>query len=118
MHTPDLIKDACKGKQKVVEFEVGTCSKPSEIEEDPAYLEMMKSLSEVEVLKNFLQYFKEQNIYLNDSSEKLMIANRRLREDLEEINANYQEITTIPKEVLRRKRSTQQQNEELINIKK
>ena len=28
MHTPDLIKESCKGKQKVVEFEVGTCSRP------------------------------------------------------------------------------------------
>ena len=29
MHTPNLIKEACKGKQKVVEFEVGTCSRTS-----------------------------------------------------------------------------------------
>ena len=59
MHTPDLIKEVCKCKQKVDEYEVGTCSKPSEIDEDPpAHPEMMKSVSEVEVLKKSLQYFK------------------------------------------------------------
>ena len=74
----------------MVEFEIGICSKPLEIEEYLAHQEVMESLSEVEVLKKSLQYFKEQNRYLNDSSEKLMIANIRLREYLEEINANYQ----------------------------
>ena len=117
MHTTDLIKKLCKGKQKVVEFEVGSCSKPWEIDEIPAHLEMMESISEVEVLNKSLQYFKEQNRYLNDSNEKLMIANRRLREDLEEIDANYQELITVSKEVLRRKRATQQY-EELINQNK
>ena len=42
MHTPDLIKETCKGKQKVVEFEVGTCSRTPVIEEDPAHQEVMK----------------------------------------------------------------------------
>ena len=108
MHTLDLIKEVCNCKQKVDEYEVGTCLKPSEIDEDPpAHMEMMKLVSEVEVLKKSLQYFKEQNIYLNDSSEKLMIANRRLREDLEEIDARFQELITVSKEVLQRKRSKQ-----------
>ena len=116
MHTPDLIKEVCKCKQKVDEYEVGTCSKPSEIDEDPpAHPEMMKSVSEVEVLKKSLQYFKEQNMYLNDSSEKLMIANRRLREDLEEIDASYQKLIIVSQEVLRRKRATQQQKKEIMS---
>ena len=29
MYTPDSIKEASKGKQKLVEFDVCTCSKPS-----------------------------------------------------------------------------------------
>ena len=74
----------------------------------------METLSKVEVLKKSLQYFKYQNGYLNDSNDKLMMENRRLREDLEEINASFQELITASKEVLRRKRFTQQQNEELI----
>ena len=70
MHTPDLMKENCKGKQKVVEFEVATCSRSLEIEEDPTHQEVMKSLSEVEVLNKSLQYLKEKNRYLNYSSEK------------------------------------------------
>ena len=65
-----------------------------------------------------MQYFKDKNIYLNDSIEKLMIANIMLREYLEEIDANYQELITISKEVLRKKKDTQHQNEELIGTNK
>ena len=55
------------------------------------------------------------------------MANRRLREDLDEVNSHYQELIAISKEELKRKRNTesqftmlkqtikdlQQQNEEL-----
>ena len=124
-YTPDLPKEACKdkGKHKVFKFEIGTCSKPSVIEElnereDLAHQKVMESLSKVEVLKKSLQYFKDQNWYLNDSNEKLMIENKRRREDLEDIYASYQELITTSKEVLRRKRLTQQLNEEFISHNK
>ena len=42
-----------------------------------------------------------------------MIENIILREDLEEIDANYQELLTVSKEVLRRKRVNRQHNEEI-----
>ena len=35
-----------------------------------------------------------------------MIADKRLREDLEEIDANYKELITVSKEDLWRKRAT------------
>ena len=46
-HTPNLLEEAYKdnGKNKVVEFEIGTCSKPSDIEEDPGNQEVIESLS-------------------------------------------------------------------------
>ena len=59
MHTPDLLKKVCKGKEKVFEFEFGAGSKPLETEEVPIHFEIMELVSEVEVLKNSLQYFKE-----------------------------------------------------------
>ena len=106
-----MLEEACKykGKQKVFEFEIGTCLKPSDIEElneqeDPAHQKVMESLSDVEILRKSLQYFKDQNGHLNDSNEKLMIANKKSREDLEEINANYQELIIVSKELLRRNR--------------
>ena len=57
----------------------------------------------------------------------MILANRRLREDFQELNGHYQELTTVSKESLKRKRATdlqcaelkqtvkglQQQNEEL-----
>ena len=68
----------------------------------------MELVLEVEVLKKYLQSFKEQNWYLNDSNEKLIIANIRLQEDSEEIDTSYQELITVSKESLRRKLDTQQ----------
>ena len=47
-----------------------------------------------------------------------MIANRRFREDLEEIDAKYQELITITKEFLRIKRGTKKHNEEIISRNK
>ena len=41
------------------------------------------------------------------------MANRRLREDLEEINTCYQELIVVSKEALKRKRKTQSKFEEL-----
>ena len=99
-----IIEEACKdkGKHKVFEFDIGTCSKPSVIEElneheDPAYQKVMESLSEVKILKKSLQYFKDQNGYLNYLNENLMIANMMLMEDIEEINTSYQELITNSK---------------------
>ena len=54
-------------------------------------------------------------MYLNDSYEKLMIVNRRMREDLEEIDTGYQELITVSKEALRRKKVIEQQYEEVVN---
>ena len=36
-----------------------------------------------------------------------MTTNRRLREDLEEVNSHYQELISISKEALKRKRQTE-----------
>ena len=78
----------------------------------------MESLSEVEVLKKSLQSFKEHNKHLNDFNEKLMIANKKLCEDLEEIDTSYQELISVSKEALRRKRVIEQQYEEMVNQNK
>ena len=39
--------------------------------------------------------------------------NRRLREDIEDINTHYQELIVVSKEALKRKRQTQSKFEEL-----
>ena len=64
---------------------------------------------------------------MQETNDGLIIANRRLREDLEEVNDHYQELIAVSKEALNRKRiidlhcaelkltvkSLQQQNKEL-----
>ena len=64
---------------------------------------------------------------MHERNEGLLTANRRLREDLEEINSHYQELISVSKEALKTKRQTEnlftelkqtiqeltQQNEEL-----
>ena len=41
------------------------------------------------------------------------MTNRRLREDMEDINAHYQELIAVSKEELKRKREIQNQAEDL-----
>ena len=64
---------------------------------------------------------------MHETNEGLVTANRSLREDLEEVNSHYQELISVSKEDLKRKRQTEslftelkqtiqeltQQNEEL-----
>ena len=64
---------------------------------------------------------------MQETSEGLVMENRRIREDLDEVNSHYQELIAVSKQALKRKRNTesqfimlkqtikdlQQQNEEL-----
>ena len=63
----------------------------------------------VENLRKFLQQHKPQIHFLNESNDRMVITNRRLREDLEDINAHYQELIAVLKEALKRKREIHNQ---------
>ena len=66
---------------------------------------------------------------MHETNDGLVMANRRLREDLDEVNSHYQELIAVSKEALKRKRNIesqftmlkqtikylQQQNEELTS---
>ena len=54
-----------------------------------------------------MQTYKEQTRYLQDINEKLMVANKRLREDLEDKETEYQKLLIISKDILRGKRVIQ-----------
>ena len=41
---------------------------------------------------------------MQETSDGLIIANKRLREDLEEVNNHYQELIAVSKEVLKKKK--------------
>ena len=51
--------------------------------------------------------YKEQNKYLRDLNENLMLANKILREDLEKKDVDYQKLVSIYKDMMKKKRSLQ-----------
>ena len=63
--------------------------------------------SENENLQRSIKQYKYQIEYLNETNEGLVVANRRLRQDLEEVNSHYQDLIAVSKEALKRKRQTQ-----------
>ena len=69
--------------------------------------------SEVENLRKALQQHKSQIHFLDESNDKLVNTNKRLREDLEDINAHYQELIAVSKEALKRKREIENQAENI-----
>ena len=71
-------------------------------------LEISPELNQV---KKSLQTYKEQTKYLQNINEKLMIANKRLREDMEDKETEYQKLLSISKDILREKRTIQKQLE-------
>ena len=70
-------------------------------------------VSETENLKKTMKQFKYQIGFLSETNDGLVMTNRRLREDLDDINTHYQELIVVSKESLERKRQTQSQFEEL-----
>jgi len=58
-----------------------------------------------------LQTYKEQTRYLQDINEKLMVASKRLREDMEEKEAEFQKLLMVSRNILKEKRAMQRQLE-------
>ena len=46
---------------------------------------------------------------MQETSDGFIMANRRLKQDLEEVNNHYHELIAVSKEALKRKRSTELQ---------
>ena len=72
--------------------------------------------SEKKNLKRAIKQYKHQIEYMQETNDGLITANKRLREDLEEVNDHYQELIAVSKEALKRKRSTDLQCAELKKI--
>ena len=80
-----------------------------------------------EKLQKMIQQYKHQMKHMQEVNEGLMMANRNLKEDLQDVNDHCHELTAVSKEVLKRKGTTdlhcselekrvkdlQQRNEEL-----
>ena len=60
--------------------------------------------SEKENLQRSIKQYKCKIEYMHEANDGLVTTNRRLREDLEEINSHYQELIIVSREALKRKR--------------
>ena len=69
--------------------------------------------SEIEKLKKTMEQYKYQVGFLSETNDGLVMTNRRLREDLDDINTHYQELIAVSKEALKTERQVQSQVEEL-----
>jgi len=59
-----------------------------------------------ESLQKIIQQYKQQMKYMKDVNDGLMMVNRGLIEELQDVNNHFQELTEVSKEVLKRKRTT------------
>ena len=75
--------------------------------------EDLKITPELNQVKKYLQTYKEQTIFLQNINEKLMTTNKRLQEDLEDKEAYYQKSLSISKDILKEKRTIQNQLEHM-----
>ena len=62
--------------------------------------------SETENLHKAVKQYKYQIGFLSETNEGLVMTNRRLREELDDINTHYQELIVVSKEASKRKRQT------------
>ena len=65
--------------------------------------------SEKENLQRTIKQYKYQVEYVQETKYGLVMENRRLREDLDEVNSHYQELIAVSREALKRKRNTEGQ---------
>ena len=69
--------------------------------------------SDKENLQKIIKQYKQQMKYMQDVNDGLMMVNRGLREELQDVNNHFQELTVVSKEVLKRKRTTDMHCSEL-----
>ena len=62
--------------------------------------------SEKENMQRSIKQYRHRIEYMHETNDVLVTANRRLREDLEEVNSHYHELIAISKEALKIKLQT------------
>ena len=65
--------------------------------------------SEKENLQRSVKQYKYQVKYMQETNDGLVMENKRLGEDLEQVNSHYQELISVSREALKRKRKTKGQ---------
>ena len=99
----------CTNKQN--NFDEGSISRTVPEEGDCSREEDLDITPELGQCQISLQTYKEQTRYLQDINEKLMVANKRLQEDREEKEAEFQKNLMVSRNILKEKRAMQRQLE-------
>jgi len=99
----------CTGEHNKLEEGSKLQSLPEE--KDDMQEEDVDVTSELSQCQRSLQTYKEQTKYLQDINEKLLVANKRLREDMEEKEAAFQKLLMVSRNILKEKRAMQKQLE-------
>ena len=87
-------------------------------DEDLMDVKETEVVPELNQIKKYLQSYKEQTKFLQNINEILMTANKRLREELEEKETDYNKLILISKDILSEKRAIQKQYEHMnIQVK-
>ena len=95
------------------------CSEDCSVSKLPQEYEVLMKEESIEItpelnhIKKSLQTYKEQTRFLQNINENLMTANKRLQEDLEEKEVDYQKLLSISKDILKEKRTIQKQFEHM-----
>ena len=99
----------CTGEHN--KLEEGSKLKSLSEEKDGMKEEDVDVTSELGQCQRSLQTYKEQTKYLQDINEKLLVANKRLREDMEEKEAEFQKVLMVSRNILKEKRAMQKKLE-------
>ena len=95
----------CINKQAYSENENGSVSKYLQADEVFMYIKETEVMPELNQIKKSLQSYREQTKFLQNINESMMFSNKRLQEDLEEKDTDYQKILLISKDILKEKRA-------------
>ena len=101
----------CLGKQD--NLDEGSVSKSLHEEGGHLREEDLEISPELNQCNRSLQTYKEQTKYLQEINEKLMVANKRLWEDMEDKEAEYQKLLVISNDILKEKWAIQRQLEQV-----
>ena len=101
-HIPKLF---CTNNKNCVGKEIDSDLKSVHREEIMVDIDEVDVIPELVQMRKFMVSYKEQNKYLQDLNENLMLVNKILQEDLEEKEADYQKLVSISKDMLKKKRA-------------
>ena len=73
-----------------------------------------KEETELSCLRKALHHYKAQNSHLNHLNDQLVSPNHMIRQDLEDINANYVELVQATEEEVKRRKISQEVNAKLL----